>query len=700
MRTHFNRTPAINYEMARLSSLRQINDTLRNSKDAITKFQALQDLSDLNDASLEEKISKNDIRLGQTPPEEISLPNGTPVTIPSKRLNCNLTITSRIRGGKTYLMMLILVQLARLGIRWIIFDLKKSFRRLIDTASAILLTPTDLRHNLFKPPAGVPARPFLMRISSLFAGTQVLSNVSEHEFFSFIWGLLLEHQKLHPGTFPDIFMLLSRLDEYLQKVGYKEARIINLVVGLKHRVGGLCVYLGDVYDEGAGVEISNLCEKSNLIVDCSGYPTDIVAFFFLEILARLSLSRLFRGSNETNSPLLVVAADEFESIIAHVNLNGNSFLVEHWRQDRESNQGKMVTNHAADFHQRYDNQIITNTITTNSMFHIVGPMGNEQELKKVGQRLGFEDYHYEWLNGDVERRFVLACTDCEPVCFVADELNLGDRFNESEHERRKSFLLSQYPSDPVPPLRKEFGFSKIIFRKEFNPSQTMDEVRAKATSDARAKAIQFLHAHVQNSTLSYGELRGQFAGDATANRAKRVCLENGWLQEAAIPCAPSRPSLYFHLTSEGREVLEAEGLLGEQQNVHHIKHHTFVVTCIDILSRRLRESEFDLTYDQGDGLDLLVKNGRGLVLFELEFSYTMPVTRELIVVQRAIDSGVPRVIIVVLDFEEVKKNSFKMILPEGKLKAFRAELETNFEHINHVVELKTWNEILKWTPQQ
>jgi len=662
-------------------------------------LRALEELRELSDHSLEEKVSNNDIRLGVTPREEIFLKEGTPVTLPSRRLNENLTITARIRGGKTWLMMGCLAQLPSKDAGFIVFERKKgSFIPLIDVTNALYLNFADLKHNLLKPPPHVPFRPFLVKLCSIFAGTQTLWSISEHDLFNTIWGVTEEYQKLHRGEWPDIYHIEPRFDEIINDQNWRNQRATNVVVGTKHRWGAMCTYMSDLYSDGEGVDICDLAETTNLIIDCSELPLDMLAFFVFECLTRLSLSRLFRGLKEHNSKVLITALDELEEIVSYVSIQGHSYLSDRWKFDRETNLGKFATSHAADFHEKFQNQAITSVITANSSYQVVGPVTNSEELRKIGRRLSFEPHHYEWLEGDVERRFVLASSDHPPICFIADEFNLPDTFDVSANEQRKKELLSRYTFKPVEPLRKQFGLAKV-FRKSFKPGRTMEQVRTEAAEQTQLIAIKFMEYHVQDPFKPYEQLRPYFSGISTAHKAKNFCLEKNWVQEAAIPEGSRRPALYFHLTTEGRQVLRSEGLLKNQQNPHPVKHHTFVALCIHKVAQPLNQLGYTVLFDRGDGLDLLVKDSSGLILCGLEFNYQTPVPVELKLIQEALSSGVPFVIVVALDFKETKKNSFKMVEPTGKLLAFRRELETNFDRINHLVELKTWSEILKWKPQ-
>ncbi|MGB2867565.1 MAG: hypothetical protein WBD36_03875 [Bacteroidota bacterium] len=689
------KTSSLDYRLAKISSLRSALRELRELPDAESKIAAIQALKQEREKDFERKISGHDIILGTTPKEEVLVPEGTRVTIPSNRLNGNLSIMARIRTGKTFLLALILIQLKKLGLKWILFEKKKSLRSLISLAEAIVVTPSDLKHNAFLPPKGVPFRIHLSKICSIFAWTQVLLNVSEHELFGIVLGSLEEFQKEHPGKYPDIFLVRIMLGEAIKKHGYKEQRITNLIVGLMDRTNAICAYLADVYDDILGVDICDLSEKANLIVDCSGLPSAMVSFFCFEILVRLSLYRLWNGLTERNAPLLWVAMDEFEDMIGQINVQGNSLLIDHWRTDRESNLGKGTVTHTADFHQRYDGQAITNTIASNTFFTIVGPMGSMTELEKVGRRLQFDGHHYDWLSSGEERRFVLASPEHPPVCFNADELDLPETFDETDHAKRKKGLLSVYPRELVPAYRKGFALSEV-FAKDFKISKTMEEVRNEAALHGKQDALTFLKAVKENPLSSYLIIRSAFKSSETAQRAKSLCLENGWLEEAALPVGKSRPSLVFHVTKSGREKLKSEGIALDGVSLHPFKHHTFVAYYANLLVERLRGMGLKVKTDQGDGLDIVVSDDSDLA--GVEFNYKVPPARELQVVEQAIERGVPKAIVVVVNFEETKKGSFKMSNTSGKIKAFERELQTRFEHINHLVSLKTLGEIQKWNP--
>lgn len=692
-----NRAARLTYAVARIADLRALAVELREASTIDAKFSALALLDEFGSDDFISTLSGNDIVLGRTPIDEPLAPEGTWVTIPSKSLNGNLSIAARIRTGKTYLLMLILCSLHRLGYNWLAFERKKSFRQLVEKTGAIVCKPEDLKHNLLRPPNGVPFRTHLMRICSIFAGTQMLTQVSEHDLYEIILGNQASFQREHPNKYLDLYQVRILLAETIKRLTYKEQRMTNLIVGNADRWNALCTYLGEVYSDLLGTEIYDLLQNNNVIVDCSELSNAMTAFLFFEFLSILTISRLCLGLTERNALLHVTAMDEFEDVIGQVNMTGHSLLVDHWRRDRESNLGKVIVNHSADYHQRYDNQSITNTITTNTFYHIVGPMGNLDELKKVGRRLSFEERHYDWLTGDGERRFVLASPTHPPVCFVADELELPDGYDEQAHESRKIAVLSQYPSEPVPAARKEYALAEV-FRRDFKMPRTMDQVRQAAQTNSRSDALRFLSAIKDNPFSSYTDLRSTFNSTATAQKAKTFCLESDWLKEATIIEGKSRPSLYFHITESGRAVLIEEGLLRKQDTLHSIKHVAWAAKCIVSLADRLKGMGYSTTIDKGDSVDLCVGDDSSGNVMGIEFNYTTSVSYELGLLRKELGRGISRIVLVVIDFEEVKKNSFRMTVPKGKITAFHNEIEQSFLDLKPVTTILTWEEAMKWIP--
>jgi hypothetical protein len=690
-RNKSERIAQLDFKRGRIARLHEIMDSRKRASDIASKFVLIKDLHELEKESSD--LAEGDVLLGYVSEDEPNYPPHAPVFATKAEIFSNCVFAGMTGSGKSEAGSHLVRQLYPLGVQAFVYDVKGDHLPLCLLENWIWL-PTELfLRNRHLAPPNVPQFAYWESETEIWAVANDLTNVGGNILKSIQLRAEESCHRVDPRRTVTDYELLIAAKEKQRELSYRDKALFDPlsrdIERLSHMVSG--PYERSRAFRRGYTHVDFL--ETNVVRDISDLSrTRAIYEINHDLNWRYQYAKWNNLRGEKTRPVFSL----IEESTTYVNprfVSQISNFDELYKASRDFGQSCGLIVHSL--------VLLPPIAKNNTGVMLLMKCSNHEEILEFARITGMDEAHYE-LAKDLKPGEAICKLRRLPDCIKIEipyqplDKNVDKLFLE---EKTKSYLNSLNVNvEPIDAHEVEYVM-KLIFQTDFKRSRTMEKVREEGASNLRTEAIRFLRLHLENWSSSYAEIREKLNSTQTAHRAKKHCLENDWLQESTIPLGQSRPSLFFHLTDVARDVLKAEGFLRDGQNAHRIKHHTFIAVCINKKAEMLKQAGFEVVLDEGDGLDMLVRDKTGLILSGLEFNYKTGVNHELRLLEKAINRGVPRVELVVLDFEEIKKNSFRMTEPSGKIKAFRAELETNFEHINHVVELKTLNEILKWTPQ-
>ena len=488
----------------------------------------------------------------------------------------NLLAFARAGGGKTNLIMIILNELIRLGVNFLVIDFKKDYRHLIkDHDSIRVFNWRNFKINPLVPPKNTHPVQWIQILSDIFfesfydttpiaAKSAFLDLVAqEYKKFELRYGR---------GVYPNLFDIDKSILNISNKKEGGSGHFKERLLTCHSRIKPLLTILEDMLDCQEGFTVEDIL-NNNCVIELDGVTDEIQSFlvnYIFYFIFTYRINNVHRG----RLALHALIFDEAKKVCSKDKISSSSVFSRLVSQSREFGEAALFSDQMP--------SILGHAVLAN-VYTLIGlNLSATKDINQMAYAMGLNSEQRAYINRIPVGSAIVKLADrfTRPFLIKIPEYKIQKDVNDDVLERFMSPHLAEFKFKPRISKQEE-RCSQSIFEDDIELSKNDNQDPATPTTnipfDLTEKEFSVLMDVKSHPFLSITE-RNQSLG-FTNYRANRICktlLEKSLVNEIVIKLGHrGRSKKYLELTDIAQEVIGRQNLghgKGGFEHVYHQQH--------------------------------------------------------------------------------------------------------------------------------